>query len=360
MLSRVANSLYWMSRYIERAENIARLVDTNLQLLLDFQGLDEKRLAEYWLPIIQASGDEEAFFKLHSKATGAAVTEFLVFQMENPNSIIQCIGQARENARMVRDQITADLWEELNGLYLFVHSPEAREVWRRNPGDFFGQIKASSLLVVGISYGTLTHNEGWWFIQAGKFIERADKTSRILDVRFQRLPDKGLPGSISQTETVEWSAILHSCSAWDAYRAIYGADVHPKHVAEFLVLNEDFPRSIRFCAGELNTALRRLSGVSEGRFQNDAERLAGRLLAELQFSTVEEIFEQGLHRYLDEVQTKLNNIGVALFNAYFFLSFAATDETRFVQQEEQQQQTRNPKLEGRKKPKIRKPKASQP
>jgi len=338
MLSRVANSLYWMSRYIERAENIARLVDTNLQLLLDFQNFDEKRLAQYWLPIIQASGDEEAFFKLHSKATGAAVSEFLVFEAANPNSILQCIRQARENARMVRDQITTELWEELNGLYLFVNSAEAREVCLRNPSDFFGQIKASSLLVVGISYATLTHNEGWWFIEAGKFIERADKTSRILDVRFQTLPEKGLPGSISQTETVEWSSILHSCSAWDAYKTIYGADVHPKHVAEFLVLNEDFPRSIRFCAGELNRALRRLSGVHEGRFLNDAERLAGRLLAELQFSTVEEIFQKGLHRYLDEVQAKLNDIGDALFNAYFFQSFLALDETRFVQQEEQQQQ----------------------
>lgn len=339
MLSRVANSLYWMSRYIERAENIARLVDTNLQLLLDYRNLDEKRLAQYWLPIIQASGDEEAFFKLHSKATGPAVTEFLVFQQENPNSILQCICQARENARMARDQITVELWEELNGLYLFTRSPEAREVWRRSPSDFFAQIKASSLLMIGISNSTLTRNEGWWFIQAGKFIERADKTSRILDVRFQSLPERGVPEKVSQTETVEWSAILHSCSAWDAYKATYGADVHPRQVAELLVLNEDFPRSVRFCAEELSMALRRLSGGAEGRFQNDAERHAGRLLAELRFSTVEEIFDKGLHRYLDELQTKLNSIGDALFTAYFFLSFAAVDEAHFVQQEEQQQQT---------------------
>ncbi len=344
MLSRVANSLYWMSRYIERAENIARLVDTNLQLLLDFRNLDETRLAQYWLPIVQASGDEDAFFKLHAKATGPAVTEFLVFQHEHPNSIVECISHARENARMVRDQITVELWEELNGLYLFARSSEAREIWRRSPSDFFARIKASSLLMIGISNSTLTRNEGWWYIQAGKFIERADKTSRILDVRFQSLPDRGAPETISQTETVEWSAILHSCSAWDAYKALYGADVHPRHVAEFLVLNEDFPRSVRFCAEELNTALRRLSGAPEGRFHNDAERHAGRLLAELRFSTVDEIFEQGLHRYLDELQTKLNNIGDALFNAYFFLSFAAVDEVQFVQQEEQQQQFLAPRL----------------
>jgi len=330
-----------MSRYIERAENIARLVDTNLQLLLDFRNLDEKRLAQYWLPVLQASGDEEAFFKLHEKASGAAVTEFLVFQGEHPNSIVECISQARENARMVRDQITGELWEELNGLYLFARSPEAREVWSRSPSDFFARIKASSLLMIGISNSTLTRNEGWWFVQVGKFIERADKTSRILDVRFQSLPDRGLPETISQTETVEWSAILHSCSAWDAYKALYGADVHPRQVGELLVLNEDFPRSVRFCAEELNTALRRLSGAPEGRFQNDVERHAGRLLAELRFSTVDEIFEPGLHRYLDELQTKLNTIGVALFNTYFFLSFAPVDEVQFVQQEEQQQQSQD-------------------
>src|SRR4029077_639387 len=129
MLSRVAHSLYWMARYIERAENIARIVDVNLQLLLDLRDLDEKKLAEYWLPIVQSTGDEEAFFKLHPRATGPAVTEFLVFQAENPNSLVQSICQARENARMVRDQVTFELWEELNRLYLFVISPRARELW---------------------------------------------------------------------------------------------------------------------------------------------------------------------------------------------------------------------------------------
>jgi uncharacterized alpha-E superfamily protein len=327
-----------MSRHIERAENVARLVDVNLQLLLDFRNLDEQRLAEHWLPIVQTTGDEEAFFKLHPKANAAAVTEFLVFQPENPNSIVQCICQARENARMVRDQITIELWEELNRLYLFVRAPEARRMWRQSPSDFFAEIKAGSMHLIGILYATLLHNEGWWFTQVGKFIERADKTSRILDVRHQTLPARGAPATISQTEALEWSAILRSCSAWDAYKSICGAEVHPKLVAEFLLLNEDFPRSARFCVNELNLALRRISGVAEGRFTNDAERHAGRLVAELQFSTVDEIFERGLHQYLDDFQLKLNTIGDALFSAYFFLSFVTNDETQFVQQEEQQQQ----------------------
>ena len=340
MLSRVANSLYWMSRYIERAENIARIVDVNLQLLLDLHNLDEERLAKHWLPIVQTTGDEKQFFALYHKATAQNVTEFLVFQMENPNSIISSICQARENARMVRDQITIELWEELNRLYWFVRTPEARQAWKESPSDFFQQIKASSLLIIGLSYATLIHNEGWWFGQTGKYIERADKISRILDLRYQTLPAKGLPASVSETDALEWSAILRSCSAWDAYKTIHGAEVSPRLVAEFLLLNEDFPRSVRFCVDELNVALRRISGVPEGKFCNDAEKLAGRLLAELQFATIEEIFAAGLHDYLDRLQGKLNDIGAALFNAYIVQNFENLEKEIMVQQEEQQQQFR--------------------
>ena len=199
-LTRVAHSLYWMARYIERAENIARIVDVNLQLLLDLRDLDEKKLAEYWLPIVQSTGDEEAFFKLHPHATGQAVTEFLVFQTENPNSIVQSICPARENARMVRDQLTLELWEELNRLYLFVRSPQAREIWRRSPSEFFQEIKAGSLHLIGIINATLVHDEGWWFVQTGQFLERADKTTRILDVRYQTLPERGVPTDVNQTD----------------------------------------------------------------------------------------------------------------------------------------------------------------
>ena len=338
MLSRVANSLYWMARYIERAENTARIVDVNLQLLLDLRDLDEKRLAEHWLPIVQTTGDEEQFFKLHKKATAQNVTEFLVFQLENPNSIVSSICSARENARMVRDQITVELWEELNRLYWFVRTPTARQVWKESPSEFFQQIKAGSLHIIGLTDATLIHNEGWWFAQAGKFLERADKTSRILDLRYEALPAKGVPTSVSQEDALEWSAILRSCSGWDAYKSIHGADVNPVLVADFLLLNEDFPRSARVCVAELNKALRKISGVPEGKFCNDAEKLAGRLAARLQFVTIEEIFEFGLHDYLDDLQGKLNDIGGALFNAYIFQQFNNLEDEIMVQQEEQQQQ----------------------
>ena len=339
MLSRVANSLYWMSRYIERAENIARIVEVNLQLLLDLRDLNEKRLAEHWLPIVQATGDEAQFFGLHKKANAQNVTEFLVFQPENPNSIFSSICSARENARMVRDQITVDLWEELNRLYWFVKTTTARQVWKDSPSEFFQQIKAGSLHIIGLTESTLIHNEGWWFAQAGKFLERADKTSRILDLRYQTLPEKGAPNSVSQEEALEWSAILRSCSAWDAYKSIHGAEVNPVLVADFLLLSEEFPRSVEFCVAELNRALRRVSGVAEGKFCNEAEKLAGRLVAELQFTTIDEIFAHGLHDYLDLVQLKLNNIGAEMFNAYIFQKFNNLEDEIMVQQEEQQQQS---------------------
>jgi len=336
MLSRVANSLYWMSRYLERAENTARIVDVNLQLLLDFRNLDDQTLTGHWVPIVESTGDEKAFFKRYEKATGQTVTEFMVFQVENPNSIVSSIAQARENARMVRDQVTLELWEELNRLYLFLKSSDAREVWRSSPFEFFQEIKASSLHLQGLIEATIVHNEGWHFMQVGRYIERADKTTRILDLRHHVLPARGKPAAVSQTDALEWNAVLRSCSAWDAYKAIHGAEVDPRYIAEFLILSEDFPRSVEFCVTQLNTALRRISGVPEGRFSNTAEKLSGRLLAELQFSAIDDIFDHGLHDYLDLLQQKFDTIGESLFAAYIFQSFQSLEEEILQQQQQQQ------------------------
>ncbi|MDB6167787.1 MAG: hypothetical protein JWM88_651 [Verrucomicrobia bacterium] len=338
MLSRVANCLYWMNRYLERADNTARLVDVNLQLLLDHRALDGRALAGHWIPIVQSAGDETLFNSLHARATAETVTEFLVFQPENPNSIYGAISQGRENARMVRDQITGEVWEEINRLYLFLRTPQARQLVRTSPVEFFQEIKASSLHLQGLTDATVLHNEGWLFQQAGKYLERADKTSRILDVHHAAFPPRGAPAPVSQAGALEWAAVLRSCSAWDAYKSIHGAEVQPALVAEFLLLSPDFPRSLRYCVQQLNVALRRISGVAEGCFSNDAEKLAGRLLAELQFGTAAEIFDAGLHTQIDVLQTRLNDIGAALFQAYIFQPFLAPDSEALQQQEEQQQQ----------------------
>ena len=339
MLSRVANGLYWMSRYVERAENTARLVDVNLQLVLNLRNLDDSTLAGHWVPIVQSTGDEELFFQLYPKASGQNVTEFFIFQGANPNSIVSAVGQARENARTVRDQITVEFWEALNRLYLFLHSPQARRQWEENPGEFFSDVRNGSLLLQGMGDATIVRNEGWLFMQVGRFLERADKTSRMLDVRHGSVSDQGGPVADRQADVLGWSAMLRSCSAWDAYKSLHGAEVQPLQVAEFLMLSEDFPRSVRFCVHQLNHALRRISGVAEGRFSNEAEKLAGRLHAELQFSAATDIFSPDLHTYIDRLQGKLNGIGEALFQTYIFQPFQTGSENEWRQQEEQQQQT---------------------
>lgn len=338
MLSRVANCLYWLARYIERADNTARIVDVNLQLLLESRRLDPSQVATFWMPVVESTGDHEQFRTLHPQATGEAVTEFLLFDPRNGNSLASSVAQARENARMVRDQVPAEMWEEINRLYLFLRSDRAREMWDSSPFDFLQQIRSSALTFVGISYASTPHNEGWNFIQVGKFIERADKTTRMLDIRHASLPRRGMPGAVSQADTLGWAAVLRSCSAWDAYKAIHGSEVHPRLVVEYLVYTDEFPRSLKFCVDRLDNALRAISGVPARRFSNDAERLSGRLLAEIQYSTIEEIFEVGLHDYLDQVQAKLNDIGNALFRAYIFQPFVNLEDEIIVQQEYQQQQ----------------------
>jgi uncharacterized alpha-E superfamily protein len=237
---------------------------------------------------------------------------------------------------MVRDQITVELWEELNRLYLFLKSGSGREMWKRSPSEFLQEVKACSLHLQGLTDATVVHNEGWQFMQVGKYIERADKTTRMLDVRHASASHAGDGPTVSQADVLEWSAVLRSCSAWDAYKALHGAEVSPRLAAEFLIFCEDFPRSVHFCVRALDIALRAISGAPSGRFTNRAEKLCGRLLPELQFSSIDEVFDIGLHDYLDLIQQKLNAVGEAVFGAYIFQRFDAFDQA--IQQQQQQQE----------------------
>jgi uncharacterized alpha-E superfamily protein len=334
MLSRVANSLYWMSRYIERAENLSRILDVMYQLTLDLRQLDSNSPGNFWLPIVQTTGDEEHFFKLYQEANSHTVREFLTFHAENPGSISNCIAMARENARMVRDQITGEMWEGINRLHLFLQSGAAQERWNSGPGEFYHEMKVSSLYAQGLIDATVPHTEGWHFMQAGRCLERADMTTRILDLRYAALPLKGAPRTpLDPGEALAWSAILRCCSAWDAYRQVNGADVGPRRVTEFLLLSEDFPRSVEFCTRELDAALRHISGVRPGRFSNIAEKLSGRLLAEIQFSSADDIFDFGLHDFLDRLQLRFIEIGEAMFDAYIAHPADADGYIQFQQQQ---------------------------
>jgi len=318
MLSRVADSLYWMSRYAERAENIARILDVNLQLMLDMPKLGPEEQKVLWEPVLRSTGDHEDFYKHYKVTSSENVIDFLTLHAKNPNSIVNCITTARENARHVREQISLEMWEEINRTYLWMKSQTLKKIQKQGPYEFFTEVKNASHLFQGITDGTMTHGEDWDFIQVGKYLERADMTTRILDANDEIFITRPAGKKSHTSGTLQWSAILRSCSSHDAYRKFYVAQVEPDKVVEFLILNEFFPRSIRFCAGALDEALRRISGCKDEHFTNQAEKLTGRLVAELNYSALEDIKTVGMHQYMDELQIKLNCIGESIFQTYLF------------------------------------------
>jgi len=315
MLSRVADSCYWLSRYIERAETNARLLDVNIQLMLDFEDLEPGSERKHWEPILSTLEDQELYAKLNDRVDSESVIEFVTFSKENPNSIVSCISTARENARTVREQISSEMWEQLNCLYLKMRGASAREEYASSPYDFFKSVIEGSHLFQGITDATMTHGEGWQFIRAGKFLERADSTSRVLDMKYHILLPSGeqVGGSVDITQ---WLAVLRSVSAREAYLKIYEGLVAGWQVAEFLVLHHSFPRSIRFCVDQLDRSIHEISGSGIPNFANEAERLAGLLRSQLDYANVKDVFARGLHQYLDNTQKRLNDIDSALNKTY--------------------------------------------
>jgi uncharacterized alpha-E superfamily protein len=297
----VADSVYWMARYIERAENVARYIGVNLNLQFDVQ----LSPARHWQPLIDTSGDTEIFRKRHGAATQVSVIQFLAYDDENPNSICSCLRSARENARSVRETISSEMWEQVNSMYLDIQShrsiPEPGQLL-----DAFRGIRLGSHLFQGITDATMTHNEAWHFVRLGKTLERADKTSRILDVKyFMLLPsasDVGTP-----YDDIHWAAVLKSVGGFEMYRKQYGR-ITPRDIVEFLVINPDFPRSVRWCIRRANESLHAITGTPSGSAEYTSEKRLMPLRAELESVTVDEIMQTGLHQYLDALQLKMNAI----------------------------------------------------
>lgn len=304
-----------MSRYIERAETNARLLNVNMALMLDLQDADEMSVKRHWEPVLATLEDQELYNKLYDSLTAENVMEFVTFEKQNPNSVLSAVSAARENARTVREQISSEMWERLNKLYLYLRSEEARNDFRHTPHDFFRSIVDGSHLFQGITDATMTHGDGWDFIQVGKFLERADSTSRVLDIKYHILLPQGEPvgGTVDLTQ---WMAVLRSCSAVEAYLKIRVGRVSAWHVAEFLILHPTFPRSIRYSVDHLDRAIHRISGSGIAGFHNEAERLCGRLRANLDYSTIDGVFQVGLHQYLDSTQMRLTEISNSLVKTY--------------------------------------------
>jgi len=311
MLSRVADSIYWMSRYVERAENVARIISVNLNLSLDMPG----EAGQQWLPLVVITGDDEPFQHRIGAPTKENVVEFLTFDKENPNSILSCLRSARENARSVREIISAEMWEHINKFYLVVRDGGSLEDVLDNPHAFFDRVNVSGQQFLGVTDATMTHGEAWHFCQMGRMMERADKSSRILDVKyFILLPkptDVGTP-----FDDVQWLALLRSASALEMYRQRHGR-ISPVNVVNFLILDREFPRAVLYCLTRANESLHAISGTFTGGFSNLAEQLLGQLRAELAYTKAEDVVASGLHEFVDNFQTRLNLVGDAIHGSFF-------------------------------------------
>lgn len=316
MLCRVADSLFWMSRYIERAEDTARLADVNLQLLLEL-GLDEAGAEAHWLAIFESLGDRALFEKSYGKLTTRNAIEFLTFSQHNPSSVLCCVLAARENARMIRDQISSEMWEVINRLYLFMRAQDRNEVMSSGASEFFKQIKEWSHLFNGVTDATFPRQVGYEFIKIGCYLERADKTARIINAKQYLEGDHFNQGSAQ--DMIQWVAILSSCTALEAYQRIYVDDILPRNVVDFLIHSKDFPHSLLFCLSELQLAIHDISKCPVSHYSNEAERILGKLISNIVYTSVEEIIAQGIHEYLEHVLEEVSKVTLLLSEQYMFM-----------------------------------------
>ncbi|MDP8305388.1 MAG: alpha-E domain-containing protein [Candidatus Chlorobium antarcticum] len=319
MLSRVAESLFWMSRYVERAENTARFFDVNFNLLLDLNRITPTENPDCWIALILVAGNREKFESLYGEYSAESVTDYLVFNRSNSNSIISCIGLARENARSIIESISSEMWEQINNLYHLLQTMRPENV-QNDPFRFYREIKNASHLFQGITDNTMARSQGWDFIQVAKYLERADNITRLIDVKYHILaPNTSNKADVlsCSVDIIQWMAVLKSCSALEAFKKVHLSRIQPENILEFLILDKTFPRSIHFSIGAAKESLWRLSGNSTQKNLSDSDRLVGKMEAELSYTTVEDIIERGLHEYLDEIKIRLKKAGEQLHLVYF-------------------------------------------
>ncbi len=307
MLSRVASSIYWMARYIERAENIARFVDVALNTSLD-HNVDQQ-----WEPLVLATGDDDLFKERYAEYTSADVRRFLTFDTEYSSSILSSLNAARENARTVREAISSEAWETLNEFYLSLRRAAGRGIQSAN-AELYTEIKKQCHLFSGIFDSTMSRDKGWYFANIGRFSERADKTSRILDVKYFML----LPSLSSVGTTVDdllWSSVLRSVSGFEMFRKRFHT-LTIERIIDFLVLDTRFPRSVHYCVRTATGSLTRVGGPKDPT-ENLALRQAQAVLDKLSAANHRSIIDGGLHEFIDDLQVDLNNLGAAISETYF-------------------------------------------
>jgi uncharacterized alpha-E superfamily protein len=309
MLSRTADHLFWMSRYTERAENTARMLDVNYQTALLPQSASLAQAG--WEGILSISELLPLFNTWHKTVNPKEVLEFMVKDEMNPSSIVSCLQSARENARAVRSTLTSELWETHNQTWLEINRKLKAGEFEANPAQFFEWVKFRSHLSRGVTVGTMLMDEALHFMRLGTFLERADNTARLLDVKFHALQDEYFGAQEAQDQEYDfyhWSAILRSVSGFEIYRKTYRDVIKPERVAELLILRADMPRSLH---ASVNGVMDNLNLLTRGPM-SDTQRAAGRLRAELQFGNIDEILATGLHAYLTQFLDRINTLGTRI------------------------------------------------
>jgi len=301
LLSRVADSLYWIGRYLERAERLARLIDVRLDLALD-------RRSTGW-NFARLYAIAKADVPVESPSAPSALVDALMFDTARPDSVMACVNLARDNARQVREEISSEMWEQLNALFLRLKEVRAGSTGSARPHYVSRLVVEGVHLFDGVTDETMGHGEGWQFLQLGRFLERASATAAVVDLHFSN--GQLLPGSHT-----EWVGLLRSCAALEAYCRCYTADLRPERIAEFLLLNSEFPRSVRFAAARVESALRTIGALTARGAGGRAERMAGRLHASLDYGQVDEILSEDPHVYLETIGRHCSQIHAAVYQSY--------------------------------------------
>jgi uncharacterized alpha-E superfamily protein len=314
MLARDADSMFWMARYVERAEHVARLLRVHLMLLTDVGDLTPDLEHQMWLTILST-------MRLPPEIEGdgpisARIVRHMTFGQDNPSSILSCIAKARENARAIRESISSEMWECLNTIYWNIESPDAMSRFEESPDAFFYNIANGSMLFQGLTDQTMAHDQRWHFTQIAKYLERIDVTSRVIATRFDVLSKMG--AQLDQPiRNIHLMGVLRSCCSLEAYRRQHMAELDATAIATFLILQRDFPRSLQFCVEQLHAAIAGVR-ISNGQYTpSPPERIIGRLEAHLEYASVEEIFAEGLTSYLQKIERVANEGSVALQTSYF-------------------------------------------
>ena len=308
MISRVAEQCFWMSRYLERAESTARILEVNQTLLLDFN----VPLEQQWNPLLIISGIHD----YPGSLDGESVQNHLTWDLGNPSSIASSLAAARENARIIREVISTDMWERINYYHLWMQTPAAHSLYDRNRSDFYNQIKRINQLILGITEGTMSHGETWEFYLLGKYLERTNQTARILDVKYHLLlPTPEHVGT--PIDTAHWTAILTSCSGYEPFVKKRLMTDPGYSVADFLIFDPIFPRSVRFCLNRCKAAVHAISGRPLGQPGNEVEHALDSLLRWVNLVKIDDFVRAGLHQELTSVINRIQEIGNAIHRTYF-------------------------------------------